>query len=64
MPPGETPETNHRMVDGGHPAGSVMDPQRGVQHIFVYMGAPIGPAGNFYIRRTLDTPRLSAMLDK
>ena len=52
------------MVDGGHPAGSVMDPQRGVQHIFVYMGAPIGPAGNFYIRRTLDTPRLSAMLDK
>lgn len=49
-------------ADGFHPAGAVIDRQRGVQHIFVYVGHPNGPAGVFRITRTLDTTRLSDCL--
>ena len=49
-------------ADGFHPAGAVLDANRGVQHIFIYSGHPNGPAGVFRITRTLDTPRLSALL--
>ena len=49
-------------ADGFHPAGAVLDANRGVPHIFSYSGHPNGPAGVFRITRTLDTPRLSALL--
>ncbi len=49
-------------ADGFHPAGAVVDTERGVQHIFVYAGHPNGPAGVFRITRTLDTPKLVADL--
>jgi hypothetical protein len=45
-------------ADGFHPAGAVIDEERGVQHIFVYAGHPNGPAGVYRITRTLDTPAL------
>lgn len=48
--------------DGFHPAGAVIDAQRGVQHIFIYSGFPGGPAGVFRITRTLDTARLGRLL--
>ena len=51
-----------RFGDGLHPAAAVIDPQQGVQHIFVYMGASTGPAGIFHLTRTLDTPKLAAFL--
>ncbi|MBT4867906.1 MAG: exo-alpha-sialidase [Planctomycetaceae bacterium] len=50
-------------ADGFHPAGAVIDEKRGVQHIFIYTGHPNGPAGVFRISRTLDTPKLSAVLN-
>lgn len=51
--------------DGMHPAGTVIDQKRGVQHIFIYggdrahgEGAPeTGRTGVFRITRTLDTAR-------
>lgn len=49
-------------ADGFHPAGAVIDEKRGVQHIFIYAGHPNGPAGVFRITRTLDTPKLTAIL--
>ncbi|MEO2034711.1 MAG: hypothetical protein ABGZ35_21745 [Planctomycetaceae bacterium] len=49
-------------ADGFHPAGAVIDEKRGVQHIFVYVGHPNGPAGVFRITRTLHTPKLNAFL--
>jgi lysophospholipase L1-like esterase len=52
----------YRDADGFHPAGAVIDEQRGVQHIFIYSGHPNGPAGVFRITRTLDTPKLAAFL--
>lgn len=51
-----------RMSDGCHPAAAVIDEKERVQHIFVYLGSPSGPAGIFHLRRTLDTPRLAAFL--
>jgi photosystem II stability/assembly factor-like uncharacterized protein len=53
----------YRTADGFHPAGAVIDEARGVQHVFVYAGHPNGPAGVFRFTRTLDTPRLRAVLD-
>ena len=50
------------MSDGRHPAAAVIDEKEGVQHIFVYMGSPAGPAGIFHLKRTLDTDKLSAFL--
>ena len=47
-------------TDGFHPAGAVIDVNRGVQHIFIYSGRTDGPAGVFRITRTLDTPALRA----
>ena len=49
-------------VDGLHPAGNVIDEKAGVQHIFMYMGFPTGPAGVFRLTRTLDTEKLKAFL--
>jgi hypothetical protein len=49
-------------ADGFHPAGAVLDEKLGVQHLFIYSGHPNGPAGVFRVTRTLDTPKLSAML--
>lgn len=51
-------------ADGFHPAGAVIDEQRGVQHVFVYSGHPNGPAGVFRITRSLDTPRLNEVLTR
>ena len=51
-------------ADGFHPAGAVIDAQRGVQHILIYSGHPNGPAGVFRITRTLDTPKLASFLSK
>lgn len=50
------------MSDGCHPAAAVMDPEQGVQHIFIYLGSPNGPAGIFHMKRSLDTPRLAEFL--
>ena len=52
----------YRDADGFHPASAVVDAKRGVQHIFVYAGHSNGPAGVFRITRTLDTPKLAALL--
>ncbi|MEM7600174.1 MAG: hypothetical protein AAF357_02020, partial [Verrucomicrobiota bacterium] len=52
----------YHTADGFHPAGSVIDATRGVQHIFIYSGMPNGPAGVFRITRTLDTPTLRSAL--
>lgn len=49
-------------ADGFHPAGAVIDEERGVQHIFFYSGNPNGPAGVFRITRTLDTAKLANFL--
>ena len=53
-----------RSADGFHTGGAVLDPQRGVQHIFIFSGHPKGPAGVFRITRTLDTPALSQFLQR
>ena len=52
----------YAQADGFHPAGAVIDPQRGVQHIFIYTGHPNGPAGVFRITRTLRTDKLTELL--
>jgi hypothetical protein len=49
-------------VDGMHPAGSVVDLENEVQHIFIYAGYYKGPAGIFQITRTLHTDRLVAAI--
>ena len=49
-------------IDGLHPGGAVIDAERGVQHIFVYMGYPAGPTGVFRVTRTLETDKLKAFL--
>lgn len=51
-------------ADGFHPAAAVTDPDRGVQHIFFYSGHPNGPAGVFRLTRTLNTPKLAAVLNE
>jgi len=43
--------------DGLHPGGSVIDLERGLQHIFVYTGWRRGPTSIYRISRTLDTAR-------
>lgn len=43
--------------DGLHPGGSIVDLQRGMQHIFVYAGWRRAPTGIYRISRTLDTDR-------
>ena len=59
----QTPMPNRgKMSDGCHPAAAVIDEKEGVQHVFVYMGSPSGPAGVFHLKRTLDTPKLAAFL--
>jgi len=52
----------YAQADGFHPAGAVIDPHRGVQHIFIYTGHPNGPAGVFRITRTLRTDKLKETL--
>ena len=49
-------------IDGLHPAGNVIDEKAGVQHIFMYIGFPAGPAGVFRLTRTLDTEKLKTFL--
>jgi hypothetical protein len=49
-------------ADGFHPAGAIINKKRGVQHIFIYIGHPNGPAGVFRITRTLNTPKLKQLL--
>jgi hypothetical protein len=49
-------------IDGLHPGAAVIDTTAGVQHIFIYAGAPAGPAGIFRLTRTLDTVRLRTLL--
>ena len=49
-------------IDGLHPGAAVIDTTAGVQHIFIYAGAPAGPAGIFRLTRTLDTARLRTLL--
>lgn len=52
----------YQTADGFHPAGAVIDEKQGLQHIFIYCGAPGGPTGIFRISRTLDTPNLCKSL--
>ena len=52
----------YKSADGFHPTGAVVDPEMGVQYIFIYSGHPCGPAGSFMITRTLDTPSLAGFL--
>ena len=52
----------YKNADGFHPAGAAIDAKRQVQHIFFYSGHPNGPAGVFRMTRTLDTPKLAALL--
>ena len=49
-------------IDGLHPGAAVIDPERGVQHVFVYMGYPAGPAAVFRLTRTLETGALKTFL--
>ena len=53
----------YKSSDGFHPAAAVIDRKRGVQHIFIYVGHPHGPAGVFRLSRTLDTQKLAAFLN-
>ncbi len=50
--------------DGMHPGGSVVDAERGVQHIFIYSGYTKGGCGIYHIARTLDTPKLVRWLSE
>lgn len=45
-------------ADGFHPAAAVIDEKRDMQHIFIYAGAPEGPAGVYRLSRTLHTEAL------
>ena len=56
------PGSYGKYMDGCHPAASVVDEERGLQHVFVYMGCMQGPAGIFRLTRTLDTRKLSRFL--
>lgn len=58
------PLENGLHPDGMHPGGAVIDLERGVQHIYVYLGFTEGPAGIFQITRTLDTPALRSWLER
>ena len=49
-------------ADGFHPAAAVIDAKRGLQHVFIYVGHPNGPAGVFRISRTLQTDKLKELL--
>lgn len=51
-------------IDGLHPGAAVIDTATRVQHIFIYAGAPAGPAGIFHLTRSLDTERLGTLLHK
>jgi hypothetical protein len=44
--------------DGMHPGGSIVDEERGVQHIFIYAGWRRRPCSIFHVTRALDTPAL------
>jgi len=55
-------EDFYKTADGFHPAGAVMDAEKGAQHIFIYTGHPNGSAGSFRITRTLETDRLAEFL--
>ena len=48
--------------DGMHPGGTVIDAEKGVQYIYIYLGFFEGPAGVFQVKRTLDTDALRAYL--
>ena len=48
--------------DGMHPGGTVIDVEKGVQYIYIYLGFFEGPAGVFQVKRTLDTDALRAYL--
>ena len=50
--------------DGFHTGGALVEPGRGVQHIFIYSGHAGGPAGVFRITRTLNTLRLAKFLNQ
>ncbi|MBL66972.1 MAG: hypothetical protein CMO74_00755 [Verrucomicrobiales bacterium] len=52
----------YSVADGFHPAGAIIDKKRNVQHIFIYIGHPNGPAGVFRITRTLNTPKPKQLL--
>jgi hypothetical protein len=54
----------YKTADGFHPAGGVIDVEKGVQHIFIYTGHPNGPSGSFRLTRTLDTPKLVEFLQQ
>lgn len=49
-------------IDGMHPGAAVIDREAGVQHIFLYAGQPQGPSGIFRLTRSLDTPRVRALV--
>jgi hypothetical protein len=56
--------TFYREADGFHPAAAIIDNKAQVQHIFIYVGHPNGPAGVFRITRTLDTPKLATFVNQ
>ena len=56
------PVAFYTYADGFHPAGAIIDQQRGLQHISIYSGHPNGPAGIFRLTRSLDTPALRRAL--
>ena len=60
--PSEEGKEFYKISDGFHPAGGVIDAKNGVQHIFIYVGHPNGPAGTFRITRTLETSKLAEFL--
>jgi hypothetical protein len=53
-----------KRFDGMHPGASIVDTERKVQDIYIYLGFTAGPAGIYKITRSLDTPRLAAELAK
>ncbi|MCK9222668.1 MAG: glycoside hydrolase [Limnochordia bacterium] len=60
---GITPVNSDRGLhaDGMHPGAAVIDEERGLQYVYVYLGFTEGPAGIFQITRTLDTEQLSCL---
>ena len=48
--------------DEMHPGGTIIDEERGVQYIYVYLSHFTGPAGIFQIKRTLNTEALRTYL--
>lgn len=51
-----------KFFDGMHPASSVVDEVKGVQHLVIYCGYYAGPSGVFRITRSLNTPLLQKHL--